>query len=443
LSEKSRFERVATSVPINGTARTVTESDGSHWTPQLSPGTIIFDAPPPMLRALPPNTPNLIGLDTGRLRVVGIWADMSKGLRWICRCACGKYVPHRARTLIRKKERSSDTELMCDACYALERIKRLAGNSHTARDFRQNVTLVESLPTLDKSEQVHAAPLTTLTAAERRRRIEWASGVARSQLPVLRMRGDGNTASIRRRLFDADNRCYWCGRETDWINPGDGRLPDHAATVDHLVSKYRRAVDDPCDVVLACSGCNQRRSQLETAALPHEEKIARSNAVQRFVEARVATQLTGTAKESIGSIMATRPRAVGPTDDIFDCPLCDRSRLRGREAFWRHVSDRHSPQELLDAVAVSKPAEAPQPPPESAARPTQRRIHLRFKPASTNGVCAVRAGALLTDDRGKVTCLACMNALKRSEAADEQRETYLSGRSTAETFRETVERDAN
>jgi hypothetical protein len=70
--------------------------------------------------------------------------------------------------------------------------------------------------------------------------------------------------SRRKRLWDADPHCYWCKRVTVFMNPADGRLPDDAATLDHLYSRLNPDRDrDPHTAVLACRKCNQERARLE------------------------------------------------------------------------------------------------------------------------------------------------------------------------------------
>lgn len=91
---------------------------------------------------------------------------------------------------------------------------------------------------------------------------------------VIRIRDNRQYGKWRRRMFDFDPRCYWCGRKTVWCAPADGIMPADGATVDHLHSRYdreRRGNTRMVSVVLACYECNNRRSMEETRRIPIEE----------------------------------------------------------------------------------------------------------------------------------------------------------------------------
>lgn len=82
-------------------------------------------------------------------------------------------------------------------------------------------------------------------------------------------------------LWEKNPHCHWCGELTELTNCPDGKIPNNAATIDHLYSRYdvRRWVKrKPGEVkkVLACYACNQRRSIEETARLSKEEIFMRS-----------------------------------------------------------------------------------------------------------------------------------------------------------------------
>ena len=82
------------------------------------------------------------------------------------------------------------------------------------------------------------------------------------------------------KLYQEDPRCYWCKRETILTNIPEiqGQPNPLMATVDHLVSRYHpeRWVKREMTKVLACYECNARRAQEETAALPRNEILRRS-----------------------------------------------------------------------------------------------------------------------------------------------------------------------
>jgi hypothetical protein len=69
------------------------------------------------------------------------------------------------------------------------------------------------------------------------------------------------------KLYKKDCHCYWCGVETnDYYICQGKKLPDDAATIDHLYPKgdIRRLIYElnnlPQPVVLSCYKCNTERS---------------------------------------------------------------------------------------------------------------------------------------------------------------------------------------
>lgn len=84
---------------------------------------------------------------------------------------------------------------------------------------------------------------------------------------------------LKLRLWEEDPHCHWCGIIT---NPNPLKHNAVTATVDHIYSNYdlRRRVSSR--VVLACSKCNNFRSEQETNQLSADEKHARSLGVRRF-----------------------------------------------------------------------------------------------------------------------------------------------------------------
>jgi hypothetical protein len=80
---------------------------------------------------------------------------------------------------------------------------------------------------------------------------------------------------IRQRLWEADSRCYWCGRPT--VLPlkktrGQGVLDPNNATLDHLISRlnpirHQLPYYPASLMVLSCYECNNRRGQREDKLL--------------------------------------------------------------------------------------------------------------------------------------------------------------------------------
>lgn len=104
---------------------------------------------------------------------------------------------------------------------------------------------------------------------------------------------------IRRKLFDADPHCHWCGCEVRYAR--GGHLSDDAATLDHVVSKYERPIDaETTAVVLACHACNQRRAKEETMLLPEYQRRA---ILKRLARKLSASEL-GRAARALGIIEA-------------------------------------------------------------------------------------------------------------------------------------------
>lgn len=87
----------------------------------------------------------------------------------------------------------------------------------------------------------------------------------------------------RKRLWEADPCCYWCRRPTILLNVPGGQLPENAATIDHLRSKFDPTRGQPIRgrwdfrYVLACWKCNNERARIEEKFLPKAELWRRSN----------------------------------------------------------------------------------------------------------------------------------------------------------------------
>lgn len=87
------------------------------------------------------------------------------------------------------------------------------------------------------------------------------------------------TARRRRRLWDADPHCYWCGQLTVELNlkPYE-KPPGNLATLDHLRSRLdvTRGTTLAVSTVLSCLRCNNERAAAEQARLPLHELRRRS-----------------------------------------------------------------------------------------------------------------------------------------------------------------------
>jgi DNA-directed RNA polymerase specialized sigma subunit len=97
--------------PLNKTAAKVTSQHGEHYNPDINySGHWHADAPPKM-RKIPARSKaeaaKMIGLRTGRLKVVGLFAAAQKGkpAKWVVRCVCGDYA---RRLTAYKSARSRD-----------------------------------------------------------------------------------------------------------------------------------------------------------------------------------------------------------------------------------------------------------------------------------------------------------------------------------------------
>lgn len=77
----------------------------------------------------------------------------------------------------------------------------------------------------------------------------------------------------RQILFDRDPHCHWCGVLTVWYSQPTKHeeMPNNAATLDHLYSRFNPERITPIDnverTVLACLECNRRRSVEEEAKI--------------------------------------------------------------------------------------------------------------------------------------------------------------------------------
>ena len=67
----------------------------------------------------------------------------------------------------------------------------------------------------------------------------------------------------RKELIARDGMaCHWCSRETVRMPSGHrGHVPEEACTIDHLIDLAKGGTNDIANLVIACNGCNHRRSR--------------------------------------------------------------------------------------------------------------------------------------------------------------------------------------
>lgn len=88
------YDKLKTAKPANKQAAIVT-SKSEEYIPDKKVVVLEWDSPPP-LRAPPLEVRHLIGKKVGRLTVIGL--SEKRGV-WVCRCACGKYVSRKAKSI--------------------------------------------------------------------------------------------------------------------------------------------------------------------------------------------------------------------------------------------------------------------------------------------------------------------------------------------------------
>jgi 5-methylcytosine-specific restriction endonuclease McrA len=79
---------------------------------------------------------------------------------------------------------------------------------------------------------------------------------------------------IRRRLWENNPCCHWCGVKTVWWVEALGHVekPKNAATLDHLISRLNpqryQMSEYPSELmVIACDKCNNERGKREDVSL--------------------------------------------------------------------------------------------------------------------------------------------------------------------------------
>lgn len=102
----------------------------------------------------------------------------------------------------------------------------------------------------------------------------------------------------RQKLHQYDPRCYYCGRVTRLLETNGGHIPDDAATIEHLDSRYsdeRGKHSGEYRRVLACRKCNNERSSPKAHGMAIQEiwerdghlfKIAKMLGALNEIEAR-------------------------------------------------------------------------------------------------------------------------------------------------------------
>lgn len=105
-------------VPVDRTAARVVQP-GEAYVPAVKLGTYDVRDIPPGVRPVPVNGVDLTGLACGTLTVIGLAAAL-KG-RWVCRCACGRYVVRTAKALRNPENVAQDA---CPYCLHVRRLRR-------------------------------------------------------------------------------------------------------------------------------------------------------------------------------------------------------------------------------------------------------------------------------------------------------------------------------
>lgn len=96
-----RYDRVASSAPVNADAARIYGARGERETLRPLPETVRhFDAPPKIL-PVPASAPNRTGKKYGALTVIGYLGPNSRnrGSEWLVRCLCGQYEVRRAKAV--------------------------------------------------------------------------------------------------------------------------------------------------------------------------------------------------------------------------------------------------------------------------------------------------------------------------------------------------------
>ena len=83
---------------------------------------------------------------------------------------------------------------------------------------------------------------------------------------------------LRNRLAEAQNwKCCWCGCETDPVH--DKR---NSATIEHVIPRSQGGTDDPDNLAMSCSRCNNKRATTSVDAFLEHAIIAYSTQPLKF-----------------------------------------------------------------------------------------------------------------------------------------------------------------
>jgi hypothetical protein len=101
----------------------------------------------------------------------------------------------------------------------------------------------------------------------------------------------------RRKLWERDPHCYWCGIETVW-HEENAKQAINAATIDHIRSRYMENRPDkgegyrPGILVLACWKCNNERARIEQEflAAEHPEEFRERNGSKKASDSLMKCQ---------------------------------------------------------------------------------------------------------------------------------------------------------
>jgi len=125
--------KVGHEIPVNASAARVM-ARGEHF--EFKPlETEVCSATPLATREVPADCEDLAGRKFGRLRVIGLSADVNR--RWVCRCICGNYVLRSSKAI---KQGAQDAA--CHQCYLLavtrrKDFMRRTGKHRDTQEFMQ------------------------------------------------------------------------------------------------------------------------------------------------------------------------------------------------------------------------------------------------------------------------------------------------------------------
>ena len=93
--------------------------------------------------------------------------------------------------------------------------------------------------------------------------------------------GKRNNGKLRRRLWERDPHCYYCGAVTEWRELDGGKRPTpNMATLEHLRMRIDKNRTEPSHgerrIVLACRKCNNKEGNRRYNSLPRRELWERS-----------------------------------------------------------------------------------------------------------------------------------------------------------------------